>query len=76
MKVQNVVTGSRALCRMQIDQDGRAMVDRKRLANEKAAAALTRLAARHPDTRFAQQAVELLMRLPTPKAPPENAARD
>ena len=75
-KVQNVVTGSRALCRMRIDQDDRAMADLKRLKNEKTAAALARLAARHPDTRFAQQAVELLTRLPTPKAPPQNAARD
>ena len=54
MKVQNVVTGSRALCRMRIDQDNRAVVDLIRLENEKTAAALTRFAARHPDTRFAQ----------------------
>ena len=76
MKVQDVVTGSRALCRMRINQDDRAMVDLKRLENEKTAAALARLAARNPDTRFAQQAVELLTRLPTPKAPPQNTARD
>jgi hypothetical protein len=61
---------------MRIDQDNRAVVDLIRLENEKTAAALTRFAARHPDTRFAQQTSELLTRLPTPKAPPENAGRD